>query len=85
MLYLYIAINPAKIDSRTGKPYQILETINEQESKQINEHYSKFQNQIKETDMPNMNALLNMYDDFKSNKYQFNILSKLKSDIIQID
>ena len=32
-----------------------------------------------------MNASINMYEEFKSNKFQFNIQSKLKSDIIQID
>ena len=52
-IYVYIQINPDKLNIKTKKPYQLIRSMSDGEIEDCREHYNEFIDFIKKTDMAN--------------------------------
>ena len=61
-VYIYVVINPAKINPQTGTTYQLLHKLNYHESQIQIDHYNVLNNYIRKADMQNSEHLAYMYN-----------------------
>ena len=59
-----IVINPLKLDPRTGKPYNVLHKMGDEEIDAFKEHNNRFVDYIRKTDMIDGNYYINMYNNY---------------------
>jgi hypothetical protein len=70
-VYLYIVINPTKLCPSTGRPFSVLEQVNQLTHSINSEHYNVLINYMTSADIYNARKLSDMYRTLQQQDYQF--------------
>ena len=61
-VYIYVVINPAKINPRTGTTYKLLRKLDNHELQLQEDHYNVLNNELRKADLQNKEHISFMYN-----------------------